>query len=64
MKIIFISIISIVCLLLIGYFDYTYYNSLYHLLLCLNVFILIVGIYIINNTLKELVRIFKKWLGI
>lgn len=64
MKIIFISIISIVCLLLIGYFDYNYYNSLYHLLLCLNVFILIVGIYVINNTLKELVRIFKKWLGI
>ena len=64
MKIIFLFIASISCLLLVGYFDYSYYKSLYHSLLYLNVFILIVGIYVINNTLKELVRFFKKWLGI
>jgi hypothetical protein len=64
MKLIFITITSIVFLLFVGYFDYNYYNSLYHSLLLLNIFIILTGVFIINNTLKELVRIFKKWLGI
>lgn len=64
MKLIFITITSIIFLLFVGYFDYNYYNSLYHSLLLLNIFIILTGVFIINNTLKELVRIFKKWLGI
>lgn len=61
---IILSIITIISIILVGYTDYYYYKSFYHLLLiCGLINISIIG-YVIINKISIMLKIFTKWLGI
>jgi len=56
-------ILNIIFIVGIGYVDYSYYSSFYHFLLVISINTIIYSTIIINKSLNELIRIFKKWLG-
>lgn len=63
MKIAKILVVAII-LSIVGYLDYTYYNSLYHFIGVSILLSLSFGLYNLEKELRELRLTFKRWLGL
>lgn len=61
---IFISFITLLIVVVIGYLDYQFYKSFYHVLLVIGLLLISYIGYFISIKLNLIVKIFTKWLGI